>query len=260
MLLQNAQGVEIRSVEGWFRLAPPAKGEAQWKDGRSAKEQAKAWFRTGVARLPDELAALLGSQTAVAGFIPDVAQPELVTRLDEYTGGQRNHDMVVEGHANVRNAVMCVEAKSDEAFGDRIGKCLSESEAKEGLNLSGRIRSLSQAVFGNEPDEETKLLRYQLLHAVAGSLIEAGKRGASLAVFAVHEFLTDKTDQRRIDENTADFYRFVEVLPGMGNASIEVGKLVGPVEVPGGGLTPRGIPLFLGKASIDLRDSAASPS
>ncbi len=35
---------EIRSVDDWFRLAPPKRGEHHWQDGRSAKELARAYF------------------------------------------------------------------------------------------------------------------------------------------------------------------------------------------------------------------------
>ena len=46
-------GHNIHSVDDWLRFAPPEKGESHWKDGRSAKELAKAWFPTaGIAMSP----------------------------------------------------------------------------------------------------------------------------------------------------------------------------------------------------------------
>jgi hypothetical protein len=38
-------GGEIASMWSWFASAPPKGGERQWKDGRSAKELARAWTR-----------------------------------------------------------------------------------------------------------------------------------------------------------------------------------------------------------------------
>jgi len=55
LLIQSSDGKPIRSIDDWFNLAPPKKGRKQWKDGRSAKELAKAWFRTGRAKVPEEL-------------------------------------------------------------------------------------------------------------------------------------------------------------------------------------------------------------
>ena len=36
-------GVTIRTIEDWEKLAPP-KSKIHWKDGRSAKEVARAWL------------------------------------------------------------------------------------------------------------------------------------------------------------------------------------------------------------------------
>lgn len=48
-------GREITSVEQWLEHAPPAGATRHWKDGRSAKELAKAWFRSGQPQVPREI-------------------------------------------------------------------------------------------------------------------------------------------------------------------------------------------------------------
>jgi hypothetical protein len=45
MIIESRVGKEIRSAEDWFRGAPPKRGKRQRRDGRSAKEFAKAWCR-----------------------------------------------------------------------------------------------------------------------------------------------------------------------------------------------------------------------
>src|SRR5262245_60293951 len=44
---------EIRDLDAWLDHAPPENGAAQWRDGYSAKEQAKAWLRAGDPSVPD---------------------------------------------------------------------------------------------------------------------------------------------------------------------------------------------------------------
>ena len=75
-------------------------------------------------------------------------------------------------------------------------------------------------------------LRYQLLTAVAGTLAYAAKESASLAVLIVHEFVTDKTRDKRHVENGEDFRRFLHRLGGEEISSGFSGALLGPFAVP----------------------------
>src|SRR3954454_14499625 len=89
--LFGPNGEEIVDLDSWFQHAPPEKGLAQWKDGYSAKEQAKAWLRRGSPAMPDEL--WLG----VSGFLDGevdgfYGRPEHTTRLDKYSRA-RQHDL-----------------------------------------------------------------------------------------------------------------------------------------------------------------------
>src|SRR3954466_4934590 len=81
---------EIQDLDSWFANAPPEKGQAQWRDGYSAKEQAKAWLRPGFPAVPLELWEALDSLVAVA-VDEFYARPEHTTRLDKFSPA-RQHD------------------------------------------------------------------------------------------------------------------------------------------------------------------------
>ena len=66
LILRSQDGKPIRSVEDWFRFAPPKRGAEQWRDGRSAKELARAWFRCPEASPPAELNRLLRIDAAAS--------------------------------------------------------------------------------------------------------------------------------------------------------------------------------------------------
>jgi hypothetical protein len=174
----HKSGHEILSVEDWFSYAPPKKGELQWKDRRSAKELAQSWFRDDTPKSPDELGALMEAKFDT-GIIFDEAKPECIIELDEFVGEHRNCDLVVLCNAGAKRMVINVEAKADEPFGDLIGEYF-DRKAGSGSNVPARIRQLSLALFGREPDEAIRKLRYQLLHAVAATLIEAAANRAEL--------------------------------------------------------------------------------
>ncbi|WMT42627.1 hypothetical protein RE628_10075 [Paenibacillus sp. D2_2] len=91
--------MSIESLDDWLAYSPPAKGELHWKDGRSAKELAKAWLRTGKPSIPDELQDLLNSHHDTKGFTWEQATPEVVTKLDDFRGNGRNHDMIIWGRS-----------------------------------------------------------------------------------------------------------------------------------------------------------------
>ncbi|WP_134703794.1 hypothetical protein [Ammoniphilus sp. YIM 78166] len=200
MIIKSSEGKLIDSIEAWLQYSPPAK-KTQWQDGRSAKEFAKAWFRTGKAHLPDELLTLLESHQVTRRLEVEEAIPEKKTVLDNFRGNGRNHDMILIGKTQQDRIVISIEAKTDEPFGELIGKYLVRVKSN---SRSSRINQLSLAVFGHT---EVSNLRYQLLHAMAGTLIEAKKYGATQAILIVHELVTGKKGNRakRNDKDLSDF-------------------------------------------------------
>jgi len=95
MLCLQKNGSEIKSVDDWFKFAPPKKGLYHWKDGRSAKELAKAWFPAeGNPIVPDELQALLESRDETRGIAFEQGEPERVILFDT-CGEGRHADLVL---------------------------------------------------------------------------------------------------------------------------------------------------------------------
>lgn len=244
-------GHEIRSVEDWFKYAPPKMGERQWKDGRSAKELARSWFRDSIPNPPDELVALLEAKFG-SGIIFDEAKPECIIELDDFVGEQRNCDLVVLCNVRAKRLVINAEAKADEPFGDIIGEYL-DRKAGSRSSVPARIRQLSLALFGREPDETIRKMRYQLLHASAATLIEAKQNGAEAGLFLVHDFRSDGLSKKRLTENSGDFENFVHAFQAMTAARFEENRILGPVSVPGGGRVPNSVPLYFGKLVTRLQ-------
>ncbi len=185
-LNKNIVPKEINSLENWFFLAPPMGGMTQWKDGRSAKELAR-YITGSLPQMPKEVEQVLSCFSK-----PDAAfdwSAEHVTDFAHFGYGRgmgRNHDAVVYN----RDVFMGIEAKADEPFGD---KTIQDEMKNAGDNKLLRIRKLVELVFGDEPENHLDL-RYQLLTACGGVLLEAKKREVKNAVLLVLVFLKAGTD------------------------------------------------------------------
>ena len=240
----HKSGHEIRSVEDWFSYAPPKKGKLQWKDKRSAKELAQSWLRNGTPKPPAELDALLELRFST-GVTVDEAMPERIIELDDFLGEHRNCDLVVLCNVDAKRMVINVEAKADEPFGDVIGEYL-DRKTGSGSNVPARIRQLSRALFGREPDETIQNLRYQLLHAAAATLIEARASDAAMGLLLIHQFSSASLSGDKLNQNATDWQNFVHAFPEVASARIEENQILGPLSVPGGGRVPHTVPLYLG--------------
>ncbi len=227
MPIVGPTGEVIRSVDGWFEHAPPEGGLKQWKDGRSAKELARRWFNREIGRIPWELGSLFRSHPATHRAVLIKGMAEHETLLDTFAGKGRQHDLLLDGFASGGSLVIGVEAKADEPFGPTIAERLALVEAAKS-NVPRRIANLSQAVFGSDVDGAIGKIRYQLLHAVAATIIEAIRRRADYAVFLVHEFVSTETSAAKQRENKRDLTRFVARLTRRSIKSIDVdsGRLI----------------------------------
>ena len=95
--ISDSSGHQIGSVDDWLRFAPPKRGDLHWKDGRSAKELAKAFFVGDAPTVPTELFDLLASSDQLGVVQLRRACPEYKIRLDSYCGETRNADLVALG-------------------------------------------------------------------------------------------------------------------------------------------------------------------
>lgn len=261
MILRSQDGNLIRSVDDWFRFAPPKRGAEQWRDGRSAKELARAWFRCPEASPPAELNQVFASHPALSGLVIEEAVPECQLRLDDYKGERRNADLWLRCTHGRDTVIATVEAKADEAFGEVIGPYY-DSRIRVRSNAPARIEALCGAVFGSRLTDAVRSLRYQLLHAVAATVISAGEHNATGAIFIVHGFESQNCRPDALARNRADWSAFVSMLigreGGTGDSNHQGGdtpvSVVGPVYLPGGGYVRPGIPLFLGYCRTHLQD------
>ena len=211
MILRSQGGNPIRSVEDWFEFAPPKRGATQWRDGRSAKELARAWFRCHTAAPPSELGLLFNSHPAFDGLVIEDAIPECQIRLDDFRGEQRNADLWLRCKRGGDTVVATIEAKADESFGELIGPYY-DSRVRVRSNAPARIEALCKAVLGCNLTETIRNTRYQLLHSVAATVISAGEHRAARAIFVVHEFRSTSCQPAALARNHADWSPFVNLL------------------------------------------------
>ncbi len=240
-------------IQDWRQWSPP-KAAKRWRAGRSAIELARAWFTAPAPRIPPEFESLLDSSVRLRGLTDLVGTPELETQLPE-AGEGRNHDLVLEGQTENGKVLIAVEAKADEKFGQRLGKYWLQK--KEERDVAGgkpsrdpeRIEALLTQFAGPKAhpwDQPWATLRYQLLTAAMGTLLEAEKRGAVLAVMVIHEFRTSETDPERLARNSEDLEAFLTALGVTAPGEFAGGKLYGPWVSPG-----ISVPLLVGKAVFD---------
>jgi len=257
-------------------------------------ELARAWLGdNGGPIVPPEILALLDGHDLTRGFEPELGIGELVTELDEFAGEHRNHDLAVVGSAAGGRTLLAIEGKADEAFGSfTVAGYLKHCERREAKGLENdrktnaevdkrvqvsrrrqrpsnapkRIGQLCRAIFGQSSDPADVVhpianpLRYQLIAALAGLVIEAKARDCEQGVFIVHEFLSipdperglEGTNPKKVKRNSVAFERFVQSLPGAPQTAVTAGNLVGPLEVPGDGRVPGELPLLVGKVTRRL--------
>lgn len=254
-------GVEIHTVEEWFKLAPPKKGRDQWKAGRSARECAAAWCGgPSGPECPSEITALLSSHPGTMGAKLLWATPEHKTSFDNLRGEPRNSDMVaVADHPGGRLAIS-VEAKGDETFGKQVRAVLQDGIDKIASDIRSnavlRVQQLARSVLPPPSSGTCALgdLRYQLLTGIAGAVAYCIEVNAKKAIFIVHEFKTDLTIDSRHQANARDLDDFVRRLTEGRQSSLEPGTLQGPFTAPGNPLF-RDVPppLYIGKAILNLR-------
>ncbi|HOC01828.1 MAG TPA: hypothetical protein PKM43_24145 [Verrucomicrobiota bacterium] len=107
----------ITSLDDWELLAGP-KRPAQWADGRSAKEAARAWLEGGGNILPAEVQAALAAHRAFGPVLSWWAEPEARLPFGASAGEPRNTDLAIYAHGAQGPFLIAVEAKVDELFGE----------------------------------------------------------------------------------------------------------------------------------------------
>ena len=254
-----------KSIVDWRDWERPKKAY-QWAPGRSSMELARAWFTSPAPVVPPEMTRLFASNPLTKGLTLTDGTPEFVTLLPE-RGEGRNHDLRLRGRTD-QPVTVCVEAKADEPFGELVSETRKAGTDESGQPVGSsrktqRLQALLGLLFGPNADPACppwSELRYQLLTAAAGTVIQTARDQASLGVMVVHEFLTSKVDRSaKVAANAVDFARFVGLLAGVGEAKVHDGKLYGPVTIPRRERLPHEVQLLVGKIVYDWsKEGAAS--
>lgn len=103
------------------------------------------------------------------------------------------------------------------------------------------------------------MMRYQLLTATAAAVAEARRRGVGRAVLMIHEFVTERTSDRRYADNAGDLDAFVRWVSGGGAEGVEAGTVCGAFELPGGGEIDSAVRFYVGKGVRNLRGGRSKP-
>jgi hypothetical protein len=228
---------DIRSVEDWFRLAPPKKGALQWKDGRSAKELAKAWCGGKNHPSPPEeflkLFTLLVTENQLASA---VGWPEHQVPIDDLPGEPPNIDLAIVSDGLLGRTAICVEAKADEPFGEyALAKHDAAAKRIEHGDKTGALQRLLDLEKNLLPESIAGLpgraeIRYQLLTGTAAALAFAKSHQAPIAVFVVHEFsFSGHVDEEKLKQNKIDLDCFLMRLTRGSTTSLQEGVLFGPL-------------------------------
>jgi hypothetical protein len=242
--LENPNGQAICSVEDWLSLAHPPDAAAEWKDFHSAKELARAYFRADSPSVPQEMTTLLDSRPETQGVQIDDAVAGKNIVAGAHWAKKRHSDLLLYGHRGQEKIVIAVEAVADQPFGDNIDEALMHGTPDN--PRPSLIHDLSRAVFGRAIDAQLHRLRYQLLHGLAATIIEAENQQATFAAFVVQEFLSLTLNFDHLMRNHEDLIDFIHSVPGWHGERLSCGMLLPPTTARGEMGLPSDIPFSLG--------------
>ena len=227
-------GRALETLNDWLACAGPKGGIKHWKDGRSAKESARAWLGAAPGLVPD-IAEVIDSCPDIGPLRSWHAEPEKEVDFDDYDG-PANIDLLIVGEDDSGPIVVAIEAKVDEPFSDTIAVTLRE--ARRRLSKKPRSKGVARlqglaSRFGIDLDRQEVLdLRYQLLTCTAAAITKAQAQSARRALFIVHEFVTPSADMRARQRNSRDLDHYLHTLFHC-HETLLPGNTVGAFSLPG---------------------------
>src|SRR5262249_4451510 len=162
----------------------------------SAYELASSWAANGEPAVPVDIIRLLNSREETRRIVILDGITEHETRLPFSVGGPRCHDLALRAKQDGQDVTICIEAKADESFGGTVAEELSKARKRveDGkqtrTRFPNRVDWLTRSLLGLPAfkDEQLELLSdavaelpYQLLAAIAGTLLEADLQQAGKA-------------------------------------------------------------------------------
>jgi hypothetical protein len=276
--IKSHAGKAIRTLEDWEKYAlPPARKKLHWKKGRSAYELGWSWTSNGEPAVPPELIDLLDSHEGTRGTVILSGVTERETALPFSIRGPRCHDLALLAEQGGCPMTICIEAKADESFGGTVVEELmkAKNRVKEknraGTMFPKRLDWLTRSLLGlpafkddqfAELSDDVSPLPYQLLPAIGGTLLEAADQKTLKAVFVVHEFRTELTEDAKLEANANALNRFLRLLlfankPGHEDIQLDSSHMIGPILITdrsaeGPIKIPYHIPLFIGKIRTEV--------
>ena len=240
----------VTTIDQWHRFAPPKKA-SHWKDGHSAKENARAWIAAAPGLQPD-IAQILAACRDIGPLRRWCAEPEARIPIDSFRGEPPNIDLLLVAEDDHGPVVIAIEAKVNERFGKTLAnqyRCAQAARASNPRSKAvDRIEALLDRFALDIKQPHVPQLRYQLLTATAAVLTEADRRSSERAVLIVHEFVTRCTRPEECKRNTAHLDRFLVTALGC-EGHLAPGDVAGPILVQG---APT---LYVGKAQTVVADA-----
>ena len=236
----------LTTIDQWRVSCFDGAKRRHWKDGRSAKENARTWLDAAPGLQPD-IAQLLAACRDIGPLRRWCAEPEAVITIDSFRGPP-NIDLLVIAEDDHGPVVIAIEAKADETFGDELAdqyqSARDELVRQPCSKAVARIEALLDRFALNIEHPHVRQLRYQLLTVTAAVLTEANRRNrrsSARAVLIVHEFVTPLTCPEKRERNAADPDRFLATALDR-EGHLAPGQIAGPFLVQG---APT---LYVGKA------------
>lgn len=223
----------LSTLNEWLEYAPP-RNKNHWRDGRSAKENARLWLSAAPC-LPSDIEGTLGSCSGVEKLLSWSAEPEAKVPFDSFRG-PANIDLLLTAEDRYGRLVMGIEAKADEPFGDTVETTLAR--AHERLKKKPRSKGVEridrlESRFELNLDQRATLgLRYQLLTITAAVIAEASRKSARRGVVLVHELVSRLTTAKKRARNARDLDHFLTVVFGHA-ISIQPGTATRPFTIDG---------------------------
>jgi hypothetical protein len=161
-------------------VIPHLGSPTHWKQGRSAKSLADAWFEAN--DFPARVRSVLEQDPALDGIELIDAWLERCTDLRDGRATASQTDLLAVTGVGPHLAIIAVEGKVTESFDKLVAEWLADGSEGKRQRLLGlcELLRLDAATVGQ--------LRYQFFHRTAAVILEARRYRARKAILLIHSF------------------------------------------------------------------------
>lgn len=213
---------EIKNIFDWYAKAGPKDKETQWKENHSALEFAKLVLDSTFEQdIKNNILDRISENQNIIFSIP-----EQITKLDNFKGGQRNHDLVVYSDNSVEKIVICFEAKVNEDFDVSLKKQWEKGN-KKGSNIHNRIKKIINLLWATSTIDSFQTIKYQLLTGIYSTIRFAEQFNIKKCVFCIYQIEIDKST--KIKKNEIEIKKILDSFNI--NLKIDNNSLYGPINI-----------------------------